>query len=150
MKQGVIFTYLRKHWLAYLLGVIMLAAVDYYNLIIPQITGQITDGLSAKILSMDMVWALIIDFLTMVIVVTIGRVLYRFFIFGSCRRVETEIRNDLFSKLETLSQNYFNANKTGDLMSNFTNDIDALRNAMGPAVVSSFDAVVMTLMTLKW
>lgn len=148
MKQGVIFTYLRKHWLAYLLGVIMLAAVDYYNLIIPQITGQITDGLSAKILSMDMVWTLIIDFLTMVIVVTIGRVLYRFFIFGSCRRVETEIRNDLFSKLETLSQNYFNANKTGDLMSNFTNDIDALRNAMGPAVVSSFDAVVMTLMTL--
>ena len=148
MKQGVIFTYLRKHWLSYLLGVIMLAAVDYYNLIIPQITGQITDGLSAKILSMDMVWALIIDFLTMVIVVTIGRVLYRFFIFGSCRRVETEIRNDLFSKLETLSQNYFNANKTGDMMSNFTNDIDALRNAMGPAVVSSFDAVVMTLMTL--
>ena len=44
MKQGVIFTYLRKHWLAYLLGVIMLAAVDYYNLIIPKITGQITDG----------------------------------------------------------------------------------------------------------
>ena len=148
MKYGVIFTYLKKHWFIYTLGIIMLALVDYYNIIIPQITGQITDGLSAKSLDYNGVLSLIISFFIMVVVVAIGRIIYRFCIFGSCRKVETEIRDDLFAKLETLSPNYFNSNKTGDLMSNFTNDIEALRNAMGPAIVSSFDAIVMSLMTL--
>lgn len=148
MKHGVIFTYLKKHWFIYTLGVLMLALVDYYNLIIPQLTGQITDGLSAKTLNFDGVMGLISSFFVMVVVVTLGRIIYRFCIFGTCRKVESEIRNDLFAKLETLSANFFNKSKTGDLMSNFTNDIEALRNAMGPAIVSSFDAVVMTLMTL--
>ena len=148
MKHGVIFTYLKKHWFIYTIGVLMLALVDYYNLIIPQLTGQITDGLSAKTLNFDGVMGLISSFFVMVVVVTLGRIIYRFCIFGSCRKVESEIRNDLFAKLETLSANFFNKSKTGDLMSNFTNDIEALRNAMGPAIVSSFDAVVMTLMTL--
>lgn len=148
MKHGVIFTYLKKHWFIYTLGIVMLALVDYYNLIVPQITGQITDGLSAKTLDFNGVLSLIISFFIMVVVVAIGRIIYRFCIFGSCRKVETEIRDDLFAKLETLSPNYFSFNKTGDLMSNFTNDIEALRNAMGPAIVSSFDAIVMSLMTL--
>lgn len=148
MKHSVIFTYLKRHWLVYTIGVILLALVDYYNLIIPQVTGQITDGLSAKILNFDGVLKLIISFFIMVVIVTVGRILYRFCIFGTARKVESEVRSDLFQKLETLSPTYFNNNKTGDLMSNFTNDIEALRNAMGPAIVSSFDAIVMTIMTL--
>ncbi|MFQ9511374.1 MAG: hypothetical protein ACLRZ7_10765 [Lachnospiraceae bacterium] len=42
----------------------------------------------------------------------------------------------MFSHMETLSIRYFNANKTGDLMSKFTND-NAVRMSIGPAVISS-------------
>ena len=49
----------------------------------------------------------------------------------------------MFSHLETLSARYFNSHKTGDLMAHFTNDLQAVRMAVGPAVVTVFDAVCL-------
>ena len=43
---------------------------------------------------------------------------------------------------------YYNENKTGDLMAHFTNDLAAIRMSLGPAVISTFDAVVMTIMVI--
>lgn len=70
------------------------------------------------------------------------------FIFGSARRIEYEIRNDMFAHLETLSMRYFNENKTGELMSYFTNDLNAVRMSIGPAVITTFDAIILTILVL--
>ena len=61
----------------------------------------------------------------------------------SARKVERDLRDDMFGHLEGLSLRYFNENKTGDLMSKFTNDLNAVRVAVGPAVITSFDATAM-------
>ena len=58
------------------------------------------------------------------------------------------MRNDLFAHIETLSARFFNSHKTGDLMAHFTNDLQAVRMAVGMAVITTFDAVVMTGMVL--
>ena len=146
--KGVLFPYIWKHKISYLLGLLTLLLVDYVNLFIPQYTGEITDGLTSATLTMDGVIGWIAKLLLAALIITIGRVLWRFFIFGSSRKVERALRNDMFAKLTMLTQRYFNEHKTGDLMTHFTNDLEALRQSIGPAVISAFDAIVMTALVL--
>ena len=149
MKQkGLLMKYLWKYKFHYVLGLLVLLMVDYLNLSVPQITGDLIDGLSLMTLSAEGLWKLVFSLMVVVSLIALGRVFWRFFIFGTSRNIERLIRNDLFSKLEELSQNYFNSHKTGDLMAHFTNDLEALRVAIGPAIISSFDAVVMTGLAL--
>lgn len=147
-KKGLLFPYLWKYKIPYLLGLITLLVVDYVNLFIPQFTGEITDGLSLGTLDLSGAGKLCLQIITAAVIIAIGRFLWRYFIFGSARKIEYEIRNDMFAKLETLSQRFFNENKTGDLMTHFINDLQALRMSIGPAIISSFDAVVMTILVL--
>lgn len=147
-KKGILFHYIWKYKIQYLIGLGTLLMVDYLNLYLPQITGEITDGLASFSLDLAGVFRLIMAMLVVALLLTVGRIFWRFFIFGTSRKIENEIRNDMFEKLEELSQNYFNSHKTGDLMTHFTNDLEALRNSIGSAVISCFDAIVMTAMVL--
>ena len=79
---------------------------------------------------------------------TLGRFGWRYFIVGASRGIEYRLRNDMFGHLETLSARYYNSHKTGDLMAHFTNDLQAVRQATGMAVITVFDAVIMTVMVL--
>ena len=144
----MILKYVGRHKWAYLGGIITLFVVDFANLYIPEYTGEIVDGLTIG--NMDLKGALHYVFLILLVgfILMVGRFFWRYFIFGSCRRIELEIREDMFSHLTGLSQNYYNKNKTGDLMAHFTNDLNSVRMAVGPAVISTFDAVIMTIMVL--
>lgn len=147
-KDNIIFKYIYRYKWKYLLGIITLFVVDFVNLYIPQFTGEITDGLESKTMNIHGIFLGIGKILIVGAILMIGRFLWRYFIFGSSRAIECEIRNDLFAHLEKLSMNYFNKNKTGDLMSHFTNDLNAVRMSIGPAVITTFDAIIMTLMVL--
>ena len=144
----MILKYIGRHKWSYLGGIITLFVVDFANLYIPEYTGDIIDGLTIG--NMDLNGALHYVFLILLVglVLMTGRFFWRFFIFGSCRKIELEIREDMFSHLTGLSMNYYNNNKTGDLMAHFTNDLNSVRMAVGPAVISTFDAVIMTIMVL--
>lgn len=139
--------YIKKYWVSYLLGMIVLLAVDYLGLLIPEYTGDVTDGLIA---GMDMagVISLLVKILFVGGLMALGRFGWRFYIFGAARKIEYELRGEMFGHLSTLSMRYYNENKTGDLMAHFTNDLGAIRMSLGPAVISTFDAVVMTIMVI--
>lgn len=147
-RKFSILPYLWKYKWHYFAGVLILLVVDMANLYVPQFTGEIIDGLSAGTLGMDGVASLLVKIFAVGAVMMVGRFGWRFFIFGAARGIEYRLRNDMFGHLETLSARYFNSHKTGDLMAHFTNDLQAVRNAVGPAVVTVFDAVVMTVMVL--
>ena len=140
--------YVRRHGLQYILGIAALFAVDIMNVYIPQFTGEITDGLQAGTMTMDGVWRLVGMILLLGVGMAVGRLGWRYFIFGSALAIQKELRGDLFAHLETLSMRYFNEHKTGDLMAHFTNDLQAVRMLMGPTVVTAFDASVMLIMVL--
>ena len=140
--------YVRRHGFAYILGIVALFAVDLMNALIPRYTGEITDGLEAQTINMDQIWGLIIRILILGAIIAVGRFFWRFFIFGSSRSIEKEMRNDLFAHLETLSMNYYNEHKTGDLMAHFTNDLQSVRMFLGPTVITAFDATVMLILVL--
>ena len=143
-----ILKYVKRHIGAYIAGIITLFVVDFLNLYIPEFTGDIIDGLTLGTLDLAGVLHLVILIFLAGLGLMAGRFLWRFFIFGSCRKIELEIREDLFSHLTGLSMNYYNNHKTGDLMAHFTNDLNAVRMSVGMAVISTFDAVIMTIMVL--
>ena len=140
--------YVKRYAWKYVLGILALFAVDFLNVYIPQFTGEITDGLESHTIGMDGIWTLVIKILLLGVGISLGRFFWRFFIFGSSRSIEKELRNDMFGHLEKLSMHYFNEHKTGDLMAHFTNDLAAVRMALGPTVITAFDATVMMLLVL--
>ncbi len=136
--------YLLRYKWHYMAGVVILLLVDVANLYIPQFIGEVIDGLSDGVLDQGGVNVLLAKLFAAGAVMMLGRFGWRFCIRG----IEYRLRNDMFGHLETLSARYFNSHKTGDLMARFTNDLNAIRMAVGPAVVTAFDAVVMTVMVL--
>lgn len=143
-----IWKYIRRHRVQYIGGIITLFILDFANLYIPKVTGIITDGLAARTLDMGGVFQNIVIILLIGLTLAVGRFLWRYFLFGAARGVEREIRDDMFAHLETLDVEYYNEHKTGDLMTRFTSDLNAVRMAIGPAVIAAFDAVVMTVMVI--
>ncbi len=140
--------YVGRHGIQYVLGIAALFIVDLMNVYIPQLTGEITDGLEAQTLGMEGVRSLVVRILILGAVIAVGRFFWRFFIFGASRSIEKEMRNDLFAHLEKLSMRYYNEHKTGDLMAHFTNDLASVRMFLGPTVITAFDASVMLILVL--
>lgn len=147
-KKSILFKYICKYKWKYLLGIFTLFVVDFVLLYIPEFTGKITDGLESQTMDMNDVAFVIGQILVAGIIIAIGRFSWRYFIFGASRGIEYQLRNDLFQHLEGLSMSYYNKNKTGDLMAHFTNDLNAIRMSIGPAVITTFDATIMTAMVI--
>ncbi|MCM1193033.1 MAG: ABC transporter ATP-binding protein/permease [Butyrivibrio sp.] len=147
-KKLSLIPYLLSYKWHYLLGVIVLLLVDLASLYIPQYTGEIIDGLTKGTFGFEGVKPILLKILLAGLTMMLGRFGWRFFIIGASRGIEYKMRNDLFQHLETLSARFYNSHKTGDLMAHFTNDLQAIRMAVGMAVITTFDAVVMTVMVL--
>ncbi len=147
-KKFSMLPYLFHYTGHYILGIAVLMLVDLASLYIPQYIGEIIDGLTAGALDYAGVKSLLLKILCAGLIMMAGRFGWRYFIIGASRGIEYRMRNDLFAHLETLSARFFNSHKTGDLMAHFTNDLQAIRMAAGMAVITTFDAVVMTVMVL--
>src|ERR1700683_4677091 len=70
--------------------------------------------------------------------------LTRWVVIGISRDIEFDLRNDLFAHLETLSYSYYQRTRTGDIMARATNDLNAVRMLMGPAIMYSANTIVFT------
>lgn len=143
-----IFQYVKKHRIQYLAGIATLFIVDFANIYIPKLTGTITDGLTARTIDWNGVVQNLVYIGILGLTLAIGRFLWRFFLFGSARKIEQELRDDMFAHLEKMDVEYYNEHKTGDLMTRFTSDLNAVRMSIGPAVICVFDATVMTVMVI--
>jgi len=70
--------------------------------------------------------------------------LTRWVVIGISRDIEFDLRNDLFAHLERLSFSYYQRNRTGDIMARATNDLNAVRMLLGPAIMYSANTLVFT------
>ncbi len=140
--------YIARHWWQYVLGILALYVVDQVNVYVPEFTGNIIDGLTDGTLNLDGAMKIVWTIVLMGAAIAIGRFCWRFFIFGSARSIEREMRGDMYAHLSRLSMRYFNQHKTGDLMAHFTNDLQSVRALLGMTVITAFDATVMLLLVL--
>ncbi len=154
MKKEVrlILSYIKRYWWQYLVGILALFIVDRVNALVPQLTGELIDGLSAAettaSFGAENILNIALRLLGMGAIIAVGRFGWRFFLFGSARCIERDLRHDMFAHLETLSMHYYNEHKTGDLMAHFTNDLMAVRRLLGMTVITIFDASVMLVLVL--
>ena len=76
--------------------------------------------------------------------------LTRWIVIGISREIEFDLRNDLFQHLESLSYSYYQCNRTGDIMARATNDLNAVRMLLGPAIMYSANTIVYTVGALAF
>ena len=76
--------------------------------------------------------------------------LTRWIVIGISRDIEFDLRNDLFAHLERLSHSYYQRNRTGDIMARATNDLNAVRNLLGPAIMYSANTIVFTALAVSY
>ena len=141
-------SFFRTHAWRYGLGVIWLMAVNVAQLFIPYLLGYITDQIATRQIAPVDLWRFVGYVMAVAAVVVLCRFLWRIFIMGTARKLEYYLRDKLFSHLQKLSVNFYNEHKTGDLMAHATNDINAVRMAMGPGIIMLTDSTFMTIATI--
>ena len=136
-----------------LLGIVALIFVDVVQLKVPELYRLLINGMNTGMVVKDGVTQPFdLDFLlddiclpTLVIVCTMvfGRFLWRYCFFGTAIRLETDLRDRMFDRCRGLSQEYYQENKVGTLMSLFTNDLETVQDCFGDGVLMLFDAVFL-------
>jgi ATP-binding cassette subfamily B protein len=71
-------------------------------------------------------------------------------VIGVSRKIEFDLRNDMFSNLERQSASYYQTHRTGDIMARTTNDLNAVRQLLGPAIMYSANTIVFTAAALPF
>lgn len=132
----------------YLIGIIAVIFVDVLQLKIPELTGLVTDGLEQGTLDFNALLPYMFKIIIIGVSITIGRFIWRYFVFGTSRYVERDMRTLFFDKMLRLPQTFFNKNKTGDMMAHATNDLSTIRMMAGPGIVVFIDATLFTLLVL--
>ncbi|MBN2873556.1 MAG: ABC transporter ATP-binding protein, partial [Spirochaetales bacterium] len=135
------------HWPRYAFGVACLVVVDAAQLMLPQYLRRAIDSIATG--EPRAVVALIgLSMAATAAAIAAGRFLWRFFIHGASRRIETALRDRLFSTLMTLPTSYFSGNAAGDIMSRATSDMQSIRMATGMAFVAFIDGAFMSVAIL--
>ena len=136
--------YLSRFRYRYIFGILCLVIVDTAQIIIPQFIRAAVDLISSGDFQWRQIIILSLYMLGSMALVSVGRFLWRYFISGSSRRIETELRENLFNHLQKLSWDFYQENKIGDLMARSINDLNAVRMALGMGLVAFFDFIFMT------
>ncbi len=140
--------FFRTHAWRYALGVVWLIMVNSAQLLIPYLLGHITDQIETRQVAAVDLWMFVGYIMGIALVVVSCRFLWRIFIMGTARKLEFYLRDMLFAHLQKLSVNFYNEHKTGDLMAHATNDINAVRMALGPGIIMLTDALFLTIATV--
>lgn len=143
--------YLKYSWIL-LIGIAALIAVDIFQAKIPEIYSTIIDGFDPNVtdvvINKEILSDLCLDMLIIIAVLVLGRFLWRVCFFGSAIKVETEIRKKMFNHCKNLSQEFYQKNKVGNMMSLFTNDIETVNECFGDGVLMLFDAVALGIIAI--
>ena len=141
-----------------LLGLLTLVAVDYFQLKVPELYRMVINGMnSGEVVLRGEVRPFDMDFLleeicrpmlAIILAMVFGRFLWRVCFFGSAIRVETDLRNRMFDHCEALSQEYYQVNKVGSLMSLFTNDLETVQDCFGSGILMLFDALFLGVLAV--
>ena len=155
--------HINRYYLKYahllLLGLAALLAVDYLQLIIPNLYQMVINGTSMGYVIVDGVQTpFTMDFLLdeicmpmvgIILSVVVGRFLWRACFFGAAIKVEQDLRDRMFDNAKDLSREYYQVNKVGNLMSLFTNDLDTVQECYGWGIMMFCDAIFMGLLAVS-
>ena len=135
--------YLTRYRRGLMLGGLCVLFNNGVWILFPQVLRRAVNGLNAGVTPKKLAtYALMV--IGVALVKGIFQFLTRWVVIGISRDIEFDLRNDLFAHLERLSYSYYQRNRTGDIMAKATNDLNAVRNLLGPAIMYSANTIVFT------
>lgn len=143
-----LFPYFKKYRLALFWGGVTVLFNNGLGVLSPQVVRRAIDDLNhygvthRKIL----IYALVL--IGLALSKGVFQFLTRWLVIGVSREIEYDLRNDMFSHLESLSYSYYQKNRTGDIMARATNDLNAVRMLLGPAIMYTANTLVFTAVAL--
>jgi ATP-binding cassette subfamily B protein len=143
-----LFSYVNKHAAAIVTGMLLLVAVDMCQLLIPRLVQRTMDVLGEEHFAQSVILANALKIVGLAVAMVVLRFFWRMCIVGPSRKIETQMRKDMFAHLTTLSFSYFNKTKTGDLMALCINDLNAVRMAAGMGLIGLTDALFLGSMSI--
>jgi ATP-binding cassette, subfamily B, multidrug efflux pump len=135
--------YLKRYRWGYVAGTFCVFLTNGIWILFPLVLGKAADDLHTGVTRHKL---LVYAALLLAIAVTKGifQFLTRWIVIGISRDIEFDLRNDLFARLERLSYSYYQRHRTGDIMARATNDLNAVRMLLGPAIMYSANTIVYT------
>jgi ATP-binding cassette, subfamily B, multidrug efflux pump len=138
-----LFPYLKKYRIGFLAGTVCVFLNNGIWILFPLIIRRAIDDLSQGITHHKLaVYAA--ELIAVSLIKGIFQYLTRYIVIGISREIEFDLRNDLFQHLEKLSYSYYQRTRTGDIMARATNDLNAVRMLLGPAIMYSANTIVFT------
>ena len=149
--------HINKYYLKYspmlLLGTLALIMVDYVQLIVPKLYRYVVNGITYGEVNLDGVTVpfdmnfvldeICLPLIIIILSMVVGRFLWRICFFGAGIRVETSLRGRMFDRCKDLSQDFYQKNKVGNMMSLFTNDLETVQDCFGSGILMFVDAAVL-------
>ncbi len=137
--------YLMRYKLKLLIGIVFILIGNLIAIINPQIVRRAIDYLNQPIEINQL-----LKYASLIVLITFVQGVFRFLmrrtVIVVSRLIEFDMRNDLFAKLQTLSQSFFQRTPTGDLMARMTSDLNAIRSVLGPGIMYTINtATTMAL-----
>ena len=150
--------YYLRYLPALLLGLAALVLVDYFQLILPKLYKLVINGVNNGEVTVEgVVHPFDMEFLleqvckpliVVILVLVVGRFLWRVCFFGSAIKMETDLRGRMFSRCKELSTQFYQVNKVGSLMSLFTNDLETVQDCFGSGIIMFCDALLLSAMAI--
>lgn len=138
-----LFPYLRKYRGSYFVGTICVFFNNGVWILFPLVLRHAVDGLRSGV-TREKLLTYSLELLGVAAIKGIFQFLTRWIVIGISREIEFDLRNDLFRHLESLSYSYYQRTRTGDIMARATNDLNAVRMLLGPAIMYSANTIVFT------
>ena len=139
--------YIKRYRWGYIAGMVCILLTNGIQVLNPKVLGLASDALLAGVTRHKLlVYAGL--FLAIAVAKGIFQFLTRWIMIGISRDIEFDLRNDLFARLEDLSYSYYQRHRTGDIMARATNDLSAVRNLLGPAIMYSANTIVLMALAL--
>lgn len=141
--------YLKRYRRGLLLGGLCVLLTNGISVQFPRVVQHAVDDLRQAVTSHKLAtYALLV--VAVFVAKGIFQFLTRWVVIGISRDIEFDLRNDLFAHLERLSYSYYQRNRTGDIMAKATNDLNAVRMLLGPAIMYSANTIVFTALALYY
>lgn len=140
--------YMKPYKTKYIIGVLWLIVIDTLVIYVPQILRNFANDYQNGTLTKDKLVTYALLTIGAGLLMSIGRYFWRVCLFGSARRIEYDIRRQLFNHWLSMDNEFYNYHKIGDLMAYATNDINSVRMFTGEGIMMSVDSSFMLIFTI--
>ena len=150
--------YYKRFFPLIFLGLVALIMVDYLQLEIPGLYQMVINGVNTGSVVMDgvtytfdlrfLVDHICMPMLIIILLIVLGRFLWRVCFFGAGIRAETDLRNRMFDHCKDLSQEFYHTNNVGNLMSLYTNDLDTFQECYSWGIMEFCDAAFLGILAI--